>query len=74
MHLWCVFYLSRPMFGEVQLDGLQAVINELLPQWSVELRAAENEWTPGKKRGQGKKKGHHTPVRHADCSLWLMGA
>jgi hypothetical protein len=30
MHLWCRFYVSRPLFGEAQLDGLQAVINELL--------------------------------------------
>jgi hypothetical protein len=43
MHLWCRFYVGRPMFDEAQLDGLQAVINELLPQWSSALRVAEHE-------------------------------
>lgn len=46
MHLWCDFYVSRPMFGEAQLDGLQSVINEMLPEWSSELRAAEDEDSP----------------------------
>ena len=46
MHLWWDFYVSRPMFGEVQLDGLQSAINEVLPQWSSELRAAKDEDSP----------------------------
>ena len=46
MHLWCVFYVSRPMFDEAQLFGLQSVINELLPQWSSEMRAAKDEDSP----------------------------
>jgi hypothetical protein len=45
MHLWCDFYVSRPMLAEAQLDGLQSVINELLPKWSVMLRAAEYEFS-----------------------------
>ena len=46
MHLWCKFYVSRPMFDEAQLDGLQSVINELLPQWSHSLRVAKDEDAP----------------------------
>lgn len=43
MHLWCGFYVSEPLFGESQLDGLQFVINEVLPDWSRGLRAAKDE-------------------------------
>ena len=43
MHLWCSFFVSRPMFAGVQLDGLHSVINALLPNWSIELLAARNE-------------------------------
>ncbi len=46
MHLWCGFYVSQPLFGEAQLDGLQSVINEVLPHWASELRAAKNEDSP----------------------------
>ena len=46
MHFWCVFYVSQPMFGHAQLDGLQSVINDLLRQWSSELRAAKDEDSP----------------------------
>jgi hypothetical protein len=46
MHLWLDFYVGRPMFGAVQLDGLQSAINELLPQWSSTLRATEGEASP----------------------------
>jgi hypothetical protein len=43
MHLWLNFYLSRPMFEEAQLDGSHAVIHELLPEWSSQLRVVEDE-------------------------------
>lgn len=43
MHLWCGFYVSQPLFGEAQLDGLQHVISEVLPRWSSGLRAAKHE-------------------------------
>ena len=43
MHLWCEFHISRPMFAEAQLDGLQSVINALLPVWSNSLRVAKHE-------------------------------
>jgi hypothetical protein len=43
MHLWCKFYVSRPLFDAAQLDVLQSVINETLPQWSSELRVAMYE-------------------------------
>ncbi len=43
MHLWLDFYVGRPMFDEAQLDSLQVVINELLPQWSSTLRVAKHE-------------------------------
>jgi hypothetical protein len=43
MHLWCPFYVSQPLFGEAQVDELQRVINEVLPQWSSELRVAKHE-------------------------------
>ena len=46
MHLWCTFFVSRPMFADVQLHGLHSVINGLLPNWSVELRAARDEDSP----------------------------
>lgn len=46
MHLWCVFFISRPLFGEAELDGLQSAIDELLPQWSSELRATQGEDSP----------------------------
>lgn len=46
MHLWCAFYFNRPLFAEAQLDGLQSVINELLPEWSLKLRAAKDEDSP----------------------------
>ncbi len=43
MHLWCGFDVSRPLFNQAQLDGLQSVINERLPQWSNKLCAAEDD-------------------------------
>jgi len=45
-HLWLKMYLSRPVFAETPMDELQAVINDLLHDWSVELRAAQFESTP----------------------------
>jgi hypothetical protein len=38
MHLWCHVYVSRPLFAAEHLDALQAVINELMPDWSRSLR------------------------------------
>jgi hypothetical protein len=46
MHLWCGFYLARPTLDEPQVDILQSVINELLPQWSRALRVAKGEESP----------------------------
>ena len=46
MHLWCNFYVSRPLFADAQLDGLQSVINQLLPDWSADLRVAKDEDSP----------------------------
>jgi hypothetical protein len=46
MHLWCKFYVGRPLFAEAQLDGLQSVINQLLPDWSSDLRVAKDEDSP----------------------------
>ena len=43
MHLWLSFYIARPLFDESQLDGLQSVINELLPAWSRSLRVGKHE-------------------------------
>jgi hypothetical protein len=43
MHLWCKFFVSRPILDEPQVDAMQAVINELLPAWSTELRVAKYE-------------------------------
>src|SRR5262245_38263442 len=43
MHLWFRFYLSRPFFDQSQLDSLQSVINRVLPDWSNEMRVAEDE-------------------------------
>ncbi len=40
IHLWCGFYVSQPLFDEAQLDGLQSVINRVLPDWSSGLCAA----------------------------------
>jgi hypothetical protein len=39
MHLWCTFILSQPTFAAPQLDAVQDVINELLPQWSKTYEA-----------------------------------
>jgi hypothetical protein len=38
MHLWCHVYVSRPLFDAEQLDALQSIINELMPDWSRSLR------------------------------------
>jgi hypothetical protein len=43
MHLWCRFYVSRPLFAEAQLDALQSVISELLPEWASELHVTKDE-------------------------------
>jgi hypothetical protein len=43
MHIWCRFYLSRPVFGETQLDELQRVVQGLLPEWSTGLSVAKDE-------------------------------
>jgi hypothetical protein len=43
MHLWCAFYVSRPIFGEAQLDELQRVIEEILPHWSSGMSVAKDE-------------------------------
>ena len=43
IHLWCGFYVSQPLFDEAQLDGLQSVINRVLPDWSSGLCAAQDE-------------------------------
>jgi hypothetical protein len=43
MHLWCKFYVSRPLFGEDQLSELQSVIADLLPGWAGHLCAAKHE-------------------------------
>jgi hypothetical protein len=43
MHLWCGFYVDQPLFDEAQLDGLQSVINAILPEWSTELSVARDE-------------------------------
>jgi hypothetical protein len=43
MHLWCEFYLGRPLFDEPQLSALQSVIDDVLPNWSRDLSAAKHE-------------------------------
>ena len=43
MHLLFNFYIAAPPFSVDVLDALQLVINELLPQWSRELRVGKYE-------------------------------
>ena len=43
IHLWAYLYVSRPLFDEAQLDGLQEVINAQLPTWSTGLGAGNDE-------------------------------
>jgi len=57
MHLWCSFYLDRPIFDQAQLGELQSIINEVLPSWSRGLCIAYHELKPP------------VPVNQSD-SLW----
>ncbi|MGD9720829.1 MAG: hypothetical protein AB7O59_14155 [Pirellulales bacterium] len=48
MRLVSHIFFSQPLFTEAQLDGLQAILNDLLPFWTKGLRVARYEHSPDK--------------------------
>lgn len=46
-HLWLRYRVSRPVFDSEQLDKLETVVRQSLPQWSTGLRVTEDEMSKG---------------------------